>query len=44
MITQECLECDADFSVEPNNGTTEEMPLRFCPFCGAELIEELNFN
>jgi predicted nucleic acid-binding Zn ribbon protein len=44
MITHECLECGADFSIEHNNGETSDMPLTFCPFCGTELINELDFN
>ena len=36
-----CNSCDADFVI---NFLDEDNEIRYCPFCGIELIEELDFN
>lgn len=44
MDTHECFECGADFTVELNPDSDLDLEVSYCPFCGTEIIKELDFN
>ena len=39
--TVDCQACEVHYTLAFDD---EEADVRFCPFCGTEILEELNFN
>lgn len=44
MIQHECNNCSANFTIDPADPDTADMFITHCPFCGTEIIDELDFS
>lgn len=44
MTHHECSNCAASFTLEATDQETAELNISYCPYCGTEIIEELDFS
>jgi NAD-dependent SIR2 family protein deacetylase len=44
MTKLECNYCESAFEVSPINAIADEGKVCYCPYCGSELDEELDFE